>query len=106
MSWEFEERLEVEGEMIVRVGDYDYEWAVAEVWRRKTDGRIFMAAGSGCSCYGLFYGIHDWDDMTPLNRSNGAEVFKKALDENHIEALASEVIAAYASVTRALRGQR
>jgi hypothetical protein len=67
MSYEFQDKtLEAEGEMILQYGEAGYDWQLVEVWRRKLDGRLFMAAGQGCSCNGLYDEIGSWEDMIPI----------------------------------------
>lgn len=46
-----------------------YDWSEVKVWQRHIDGRLFMAADSGCSCNSLLSDVNGWDDLTPVNSS-------------------------------------
>lgn len=68
MSYEFTQRMPSEGTCLVRSdtgGGYD--WDVVEVWKRTSDGRLYMYAGVGCSCYGPYDGVRSWEDMEPVS---------------------------------------
>lgn len=42
-------------EVILQLGEWDYEWAEMRVYKR--DGRLFYVTDSGCSC-------NSWEDWT------------------------------------------
>ena len=46
----------------------DYSWSAVGVFRRKSDGALFWATDSGCSCYGTWEQITE-ADLTPFRDS-------------------------------------
>ena len=92
MSYDFEQRLKLEGTRIIQSdtgGGYD--WDLVEVWKRNEDGRYFLYANAGCSCYGPYDEVDSWNDLEPLlniqqlvaalnNQSNGTGHASRIID--------------------------
>lgn len=62
---------EVEFDVLAKVEDNDYSWSAEAVLRRKTDGALFFATDSGCSCYG-FGELINVSDLKPLRKFEDA----------------------------------
>ena len=44
-----------------------YDWSVVGIFRRKTDGVLFWATDSGCSCTSEWEDSEDYYDFIPLS---------------------------------------
>ena len=54
-----------------------YEWDTVEIWERHSDGRLFLAADSGCSCNSMGDGFDSFEDMRPITNF---DTVRQALD--------------------------
>ena len=105
MSYEFEyEALPAEGEIVVSFGEGGYDWHQLEVWKRKRDGRLFMASGSGCSCSSLYDDILSWDDMVAVTSERTVIAELDAWYSDRPKA--TEVIEGMKAIRRALAPRR
>jgi hypothetical protein len=49
----------------IQWGEACYDFNVTGVWRRKSDGQLFVGDDSGCSCYSPFE-LFSMNDLTPV----------------------------------------
>lgn len=82
-------------------GGEQYEWDLLEVWRRKSDGRLFYYADGGCSCNSPYDGVRGWDDLSPLT---SIDQFRSELYSSL--GTADERMRAVADVAAALRNYK
>lgn len=59
-------------ELVHTTGSGGYEWAELRVYKKKSDGRLFYASASGCSCF-TFEDDIDESDLIELQSLAGAQ---------------------------------
>jgi hypothetical protein len=66
---------DVDGELVamLEVRDEAYSFDLVGVWRRVSDGALFGAADSGCSCPTPFEDYERLEDMEPIRSVADAE---------------------------------
>lgn len=91
-------------------GSLSYEFNMFIVWRRTSDGALFYASDSGCSCPSPFEDVSGIDDLTPITGATYGE-FETALhewqrgygDSNRVDP--TEIVNTERTVTNALAGR-
>ena len=84
--------------MVEAEPDYDFDMVV--VWKRVSDGALFWAHDSGCSCPSPFEDYHGVDMLTPLSDGTFEELRRFVHDQRY---QASEVMSFLDKVRRAVR---
>lgn len=90
-------------ELVYTTGAGGYEWAELRVYKKKSDGRLFYAGASGCSCYSYEDEVEE-SDLIQLQSLAGAQrAVKEFLDEKEWY-FGSSPVSEYADAIEALRG--
>lgn len=106
MSYDFYyKELPAEGTRIVHLGEGGYEWAIVEVWKRHSDGKLYMLSGQGCSCSSISEEAYRWSDMRPVSDWNQVRQEIENVLGDYYRPRPAETINALHAVTDALKGE-
>ena len=81
----------VEYEIIAEVGDWDYEWQIGALLRA-SNGDLFFAVDSGCSCVGYGDNLEQEDLHKVANPAEAVELAKETFTDSEVYEFAKRLM--------------